>query len=184
MQSANLQASEAPAACSRPRTSATSNGLGGHRGWDRVAMHKVVGDDRWFVVNICRSSRFIFGQIKLKIHQKMKLYLLQFELWKHNWFISCHQAFSARFPSSFVRWNQNVSRWRSGTASSGWNCNVENVPLYKCYLRNKCIKFSKYFAGKKAFHIFEIVSFYCVLEIEILNLAIWKLASLHCRHRF
>ena len=78
------------AACSQPRTSVTSNGLWGHGGWDRVTMHKVEGDDRWFVVNICRSSRFIFGQIKLKIHQKIKLFLLQFELWKHNWFISCH----------------------------------------------------------------------------------------------
>ena len=58
-----------------------------------------------------------------------------------------------------------------------WSC-IKHL----CCLCNKCIKFSKYFARKKAF-IFEIVSFYCVLEIEIWNQT-YMMASLFHHFRF
>ena len=69
--------------------------------------------------------------------------------------------------SSSISWGVFLIKMRPlHLTSSGWNLQRRKWSHIKhmFYLRNKCIKFSKYFARKKAF-IFEIVSVYCVLEM-------------------
>ena len=82
-------------------------------------------------------------------------------------YLLIHGRLMLKVSSSSISWGVFLIKMRPlYLTSSGWNLQRRKWSHIKhmFYLRNKCIKFSKYFARKKAF-IFEIVSVYCVLEM-------------------